>query len=403
MTHISKDYAEQVHTAFTGTGEYTDAGGTVPTTMRSFASQLATGDTAYFAAQGEDSSGNAVEGREVFLGTKTSTGIARTTVLQSTNANAAVSWATAASVRVSLTATAQRLPQFDNQLAVVEPIITVASVSAALAGTIKRFVRQIAGRPMPKWLGPSGVEQFLQDALWDNGGFLYLPNSGSTVGLSLGALWAASGTVSHPTPALTAPAKVNQMYRTRCANVVTTTNQILGISAIAAGQARLWLGNAAGLGGFFFHCRFIVELWPAATVRLFVGLTDQATSPVAADALVGNCVGLWHDTTEAATVLNIVRRDGTTATKTAIALTGALAAGQAFDFYMWAAPNGALIGYRLDDINAGTTLVESSINTNLPASTAFMAPVAQMSNGTANITVTTTAIGVARLYGQSDF
>ena len=38
----------------------------------------------------------------------------------------------------------------------------------------------------------------------------------------------------------------------------------------------------------------------------------------------------------------------------------------------------------------------------LPVNTAFMGPQCQMSNGTANITATTVAIGVAGVYVESD-
>lgn len=278
----------------------------------------------------------------------------------------------------------------------------IAVPSAPAADELYLYGRKMAGRMVPKWRSPSGIDTPVQAALWGNAVALYLPNTGTTLGINLGLPWTAGGTVSHPTPATTAPAVVNQMKRTRFANVVTTTNQVLGVGAFASGVQQFWRGNAAGLGGFFFYARFIVELWPAATVRLFCGLSASTTAVVASDTVVNNTVGVWHDTTEAATVLSLVTRDTTTTTKAGITLTGALAAGQAFDFYMFAPPNSSTIYYRLDDINAGTTLVDSSTTTTLPANTAFMGPQCHMSNGTANITVTTTAIGINRIYVESD-
>lgn len=276
-----------------------------------------------------------------------------------------------------------------------------ATPTTPASGTMVEYARTLASRPLIAQLSSFGSVVTAQPSLFANRIVQYLPNNGTTQGLNLGTAWTAGGTISHPTPATTAPAVVNQMYRTRFANVATTTNQTLGITAMAAGLPSFWLGNAAGLGGFFFYSRFIVELWPAATVRLFVGLSDQATAVTASDTYAGNMCGLSHITTDAATVLKFVTRNGTTATTTNITLTGALAAGQAFDFYMYAPPNATTLYYRLDDINAGTTLTDTNTTATLPTSTAFMGPQVTMSNGTANVTVTTTAMGIQGIYIES--
>lgn len=272
---------------------------------------------------------------------------------------------------------------------------------AADTDQIKVFARKRAGRMTLKYIGPSGVDQVVQDKISENGQVFYLPNNGTTVGLNLGLAWTTGGTVSHPTPSSTSPAIYSQQKRTRWANVVTTTNQVLGLRTATA-EKRFWRGNAAGLGGWNFHARFAIGLWPAATVRLFVGLSDQNTGVVASDTLAGNCCGLWHDTTEAATVLNFVTRNGTTATKAAITLATALAAGQCFDFWMGCAPNGGSIDYTLKELNTGTLLVDTTTSTTIPLTTAFMGPELAMSNGTANITVTTSAFELAGFSCQSD-
>ena len=288
-------------------------------------------------------------------------------------------------------------PELVNERARLPHIVTPA---APATNEIYIYGQNRAGRMLPQWRSPSGVAVAAQPAFFSTSAIWYLPNNGTTIGLNYGVPWVSGGTVSHPTPASTNI--VSQMWRTRFANVVTTTNQVLGVGAFAASTQRYWRGNAANLGGFFFHSRFVVELWPAATVRVFVGLSDQTTAVVASDTLAGNLAGLLHITTDAATVLNFTTRDGTTASSTAITLTGALAAGQAFDFFMYCPPNGSTIYFRLDDINAGTTLIDSSKATNLPTATAFMGPQAHMSNGTANTTVTTTAIGIQKIYVESD-
>lgn len=397
MAHITEDRVIETSTT-TGTGAFTLAGAL--TGYRTFSSVMTSpSDTCWYAIWGVDADGESTGEWETGLGTySASNTLTRTTLLES-NTGSAVSFS-AGTKYVSIGALAGRVVQLNNELAATFPAVA-ANPAASATDTLKLYARKVAGRMLPKYIGPAGVDQFIQDKISTNANAFYLPNTGTTVGLNLGIGWTSGGTISHPTPSSTAPAIYNQQKRTRWANIVTTTNQTLGLHTVTA-QKSFWRGNAAGLGGFFFHCRFAIGLWPAATVRLFVGLSDQNTSPVASDTLAGNCCGLWHDTTEAASVLNFVTRNGTTATKAAITLAANLAAGQCFDFYMYASPNGSSINYRLDELNTGTTLVDTSTTTTIPTATAFMGPTLQMSNGTANITVTTTAMEVMAFSCQSD-
>lgn len=397
MAHITQNRVLE-STTTTGTGALTLAGAV--TGFRTFASVMAAADTCFYEIWEVDANGLATGNYEAGLGTFNTT-LTRTTVLDSSNAGSAVNFA-AGTKLVAIAALASRTVQFNNELAQVLPIVP-ANPAAAATDTLKFYARKIGGRIMPKWMPPSGLDSFVQPALFGNNVVLYMPNTGTTAGLNLGTPWVVGTTISHPTPASTAPAMFNQLKRTRSANVATTTNQVLGVNSIATGAAQFWRGNAAGLGGFFFYARFTIELWPAATVRLFVGLQSGTTALVASDTLpaVSAC-GLWHATTDAATVLNFMTKDGTTATNTAITLNAALAANQVFDFYMFMKPNDSTIYYRLDDIVVGNTLVDTSTTATLPATTTFMGPAVNMSNGTANVTVTTTAIGVAKIYIESD-
>lgn len=287
-------------------------------------------------------------------------------------------------------------------------LATIADPSVPSDGFLRVYAKKIAQRHMFKIIGPSGVDSALQTALFQNRILIYVPSTGATgtgSGAGLGPVWTSGGTVSHPTPASTAPAISNQMRRTRYANVVTTTNQTLGIKAAAADTLNYWRGNAAGLGGFFFAARFIVELYPASTVRLFAGLTaSSGTYVVASDTVLNNTCGLWHDTTDPSSgsgAFNFVTRDGATTTKQAITLANAIAAGNSYDFYMFCPPNGSTIYWRLDDIVNAVTY-ENNTGTTLPTSTVFMGPQCAMSNGTVNVTVTTSAIGVAGVYTEAD-
>lgn len=285
---------------------------------------------------------------------------------------------------------------------------TDPAAPAASHGKLWMFEYMSGGLVRLKWMGPSGVDQVAQAAIYNNGVQAFKPASGTTgTGINpFGVAWTSNGTVTHPTPASTAPAISNQMRRTRYANVVTTTNQQLGPRMNTVAEMAFWRGNAAGLGGFYFFTRFIVELYPASTVRIFAGLTGAgATSSVCiSDTVVNNTCGLWHDTTDPSTgagAFNLVTRNTVTTTKTAITLANAIAAGNSYDFHMYCPPNGSTIYYRLVDL-VNNVVYTGSTGTTLPTATVFMTPQVQMSNGTANITVTTVAIGVASIYVESD-
>lgn len=282
------------------------------------------------------------------------------------------------------------------------------SAPASGHGKLYMFEHMSGGLVRPKWMGPAGVDQTVQATLYANGVQMFKPASATTgTGINaFGVAWTSNGTVTHPTPVSTAPAISNQMRRTRYANVVTTTNQQLGPRFNTVAEMSFWRGNAAGLGGFYFFTRFIVELYPASTVRIFAGLTGAgATSSVCiSNTVVNNTCGLWHDTTDpssGANSFNLVTRDATTTTKTSIALSNAIAAGNSYDFHMYCPPNGSTIYYRLVDLVNNVVYTGSSSST-LPTATVFMTPQVQMSNGTANTVVTTTAIGVACIYVESD-
>jgi hypothetical protein len=386
-------------TTTTGTGNIALLGASA--SFRPFSAVCANNDTVNYCIQ--DVPNNAFE---TGIGTwLTGNTLVRTTVIASSNSGALVSFA-AGTKDVFLMVGQAHLVALTDDFRVDLPV-KATEPGAPASNTTSWYAKLHAGRHMPKWKGSNdGMDYIVQPAIFNNNIATYYPTSSTNGGTAtlggVGISWTAGGTVSHPTPATTAPASANQMHRTRYANVVTTANQTLGIISTAAGLPQFWLGNAAGLGGFFFYTRFIVELIPATTVRLFVGLTSLATAMVATDTPAGDYIGLWHDTTDALNAMSLIHMDNTTRVKTAITLTGNLTAGQVFDFWMYAPPNGSSINYRLDDLNAGTTLVDTSISTNIPRNTIFMGPQVTMSNGTANVTVTTVAIGIKSVYVESD-
>ena len=272
---------------------------------------------------------------------------------------------------------------------------------AAAASNLRVYARKFGGRMFLSTMGPEGTAKSTQPALFNANVILFAPSSGTVgTGTGFGTVWQSNGTVTHPTPIITAPAIANQIHRTRYANVANTANQILGPKTNVASEQQFWIGNAAGLGGFFFSTRFEVDLWPASTARIFAGLSSNTAGVAASDSLSGDAVGLWHDTTDSSTTMSVVTRNNSTTTKTQV-LFGTIAAGNVYEFTMYCPPNGTTIFYEVWELVSGLGAI-GQVSTTLPRNTVFMGPQVQMSNGTANTTVTTTAIGVNKIYIETD-
>jgi hypothetical protein len=92
-----------------------------------------------------------------------------------------------------------------------------------------------------------------------------------------------------------------------------------------------------------------------------------------------------------------------TCTKETISGQGTLATNNTgYDAYIWCAPNDSTVYYRLDRIDTGATLVDSSTSTDLPVNTTLLAAQCIMSNGTANIVAGDATIGINRIYVETD-
>jgi hypothetical protein len=261
-------------------------------------------------------------------------------------------------------------------------------------------------------MGPSGVDTPIQSALFGNNICVYTPTQGASVTSTFGATWTkggSAGVISHPPPSAssnTDRTMLDQMKRTRHANVVTTANQACGIIATAASASQFWRGNVAGMGGFFFFARFGIghlPNQPTGSYRLFAGLTPGTAEVVASDIVPANSVGLWRPAAESASLngLYFVTKDATTISSQSI-LGARLTTGSVFDVYIFARPNDNTIYWRVDDISASVTLADTGTLQNLPVNTVFMGPQVEISNGTASLAVASVGIDINRIYIESD-
>lgn len=266
--------------------------------------------------------------------------------------------------------------------------------AAPAAGFGRWFSRSRAGRILPHYMGPAGADVALQPSLFGNSVVMWLPGTGTTVGINFGEAWTArnAGTgaaQSHPTRASTNA--LRSMKRATFSTGTTAT----GSSGIQSTNTVAWRGNAAGLGGWFYFARFAVETHEAA-MRYLVGLSALNAALAGEPSAQANTIGIGKDSTDSDWFL--IARDGSAVTKTATGL--AVAAGTILDFMMFAAPNGSSVTCRLVNAVDGTVYVDNvALTTNLPASTTFLFAHAQ-----AMSTVGTTAklLALNRIYVETD-
>lgn len=276
---------------------------------------------------------------------------------------------------------------------------TTASIATGRAAV---YVGASASRDVLRlFSGTTADVASMQPHIGTNGVGLWMPGATATAPFVMGFFGftqGATGTIAAPGPSTTAPAVVNSLRRVTWANAATTTNQTLGVFSNTAGP--LWRGNAAGLGGFDVLFRFTIEAW-ATGGRLFVGLSSTASSAVAATAgiLSAATSGIGFGVDAGDTTWSLFTTAGGV-TKTAVAGSPTLAAGQAYDVRLYAPPNAAWIGVRLQNVN-GALIYDGQVSSNLPVSTTFLAVHANASNA-ALTTAGAIKFGVVRIYAETD-
>ena len=263
----------------------------------------------------------------------------------------------------------------------------------APADGLNLFNRKRGGRNTLRMLGPAGVETALQPALFGQSIYIWLPGTSTTVAINWATNWTArnSGTgaaQAHPTKAST-----NAMTSLNRATFGTGTTAT-GSSGIQSGATVAWRGNAAGLGGFFYYSRFGIETYEAA-LQVMVGLSALNAALTGDPSAQNNSILMCKDAAD--TTWQIVTR-GTASTKTNTGIT--CAAGDIFDFFIFAAPNGSSVAVQILNAVTGASLYENTnITSNLPAATTFMYAHAQIRS-----TVGTTAklLALNRIYVETD-
>jgi hypothetical protein len=256
------------------------------------------------------------------------------------------------------------------------------------------YALDVAGRKIPKWMGPDGWDTPIQSGIFFNNVSLILPGNATTIEV-IGCSVTNVGTISHPTLAAT--------------NLKTQTRRFTNTSAATAaalastrtGIADCWLGNAAGLGGFFVVCRFSLTTLAAGN-RGFFGLVQGNAAPTNVDPLTSFTlakIGIGFNANTGN--LFLINNSTTAGTTLDLGANFPINTTNNYELILFAKPNDTAVGYRVRNLNlANTTEVKGTLTTNLPSNTTFMSRMAWMTN---NATAAAVAWDCSRFGLETDY
>lgn len=273
----------------------------------------------------------------------------------------------------------------------------IADPSVPAAGQMRLYAQSIAGRMMPKVMGPSGLDNPLQAGLQANYTSWLMP--GATSGMMLnGPTVTVVGTLSHP--AIEAGFSLRRsMRRAQIVSAATAGSA----SELRQGVSECYRGEVFGsaiAGGFFFSTRFACASL-VANQRLWCGLMNStaALSATVAPSTFVNAIGAGWDSTDAN--LQIMHNDAAgVATKIDLGIpfptnnTDAV-----YELILFCPPNGDAVGYRVRRLDTGAT-AQGTLTTDLPAKSVLLCYHAYMNNGGTAAAVT---LDLMRKYLETDY
>jgi hypothetical protein len=245
----------------------------------------------------------------------------------------------------------------------------IADPATPAADTLLLYASDFGGRTMVKVKSSSGVQYSLQPSLFENNVAIIAPNTTTSV-TTLGTNVTNTGTLSHPA----ATEAVGYMTNFASGAVIGNT------AGTGTGNTNFFRGSTSGANGFFFFARLqfpdALANYANTTTgsRIFVGLTNQtmATS-VGSDDPAGHRAGFSLVPARDTPSFNWKFSTKDNTTQSVADLGVAFAVSKVYDFYIYVAPQGGTIYYRLDNLTDNVT-TNGSTSSNLPGgSTALRA------------------------------
>lgn len=253
--------------------------------------------------------------------------------------------------------------------------LSVTDPASPSSGITRLFRRAIAGREMPAFIGPSGLDSTLQPLLARNKvGFWCPPGNATTVpGIFGFTAYTATGTATSRAFATT--------------SVLTRMRRIGYVSGATAGSlcgarvsvAQITTGTTIGgvpVGGFFKVIRFgISDAASVTTARMFVGISATTAAPTNVEpSTLVNCVGVGHNL--AHTNLHLFHGGSAAQTPIDLGANFPKTPNAVYELALFCAPASTNIGYTVSRLDASVPavagLLTGTAGTQLPSPTTAM-------------------------------
>jgi hypothetical protein len=252
------------------------------------------------------------------------------------------------------------------------------------------YNRADATRVLPRWIGPSGLDQPVQPALFAGSITMWLPGTGTTASINFGISWTVATTQATPTIADT-----SIMTRLKRATFTTTTTAANTTGVRSAAPV------VVCRSGFYMRVRFGILTY-TSTMRVWAGLSALSGALGGDPSAQNHSVCMSKDTGE--TTWQVLTRDASAASKTSTGRTTAAGGNtEIFDFRCFRPPgNGISIGVRVVDVATETVVLDDTLkSSNLPGDDQLLYSHCEAMNvaGGAGSAV---AIFLAKIYVETD-
>lgn len=275
----------------------------------------------------------------------------------------------------------------------------IADPAAPGAGTLRVYAKSVAGRMLPKIIGPSGIDTIMQAGLHGNAALMVAPASGTSAPTTWGGTLTTAATMSLQQNI----ASANPWQATSRKRFQTSTTAG-NASGMRTAYTQWFRGNAAGFGGFFFRAQFGAQINLNGGQK-FIGLCASTGALAGEPSALTNMIGMGWDAADAsAGNWFLMRNDGSgVATKVDLGATHAARSNttHGYDMIIFCPPGAATeIFVRIINLHSGATVLDTSYTTDLPAVNTGMAFKAEVRNGAV---AAADNIEVAKVYIETDY
>jgi hypothetical protein len=271
----------------------------------------------------------------------------------------------------------------------------IADPAAPGASTLRVYGKDVGGRMMPKWIGPSGLDTPFQPFIGFNNVRQLAPGGGAsatTVFSALGCGYTAVATTS----ASPVPATGSLLTRTVRSTLATTT------TAGAVASLRMNTVQCSVETGFFFATRWFGAGTLQVGQRTFHGLMDSSAAATNIDPLADTTrakLGVGCNVNTGNWFL-ITNTSGSAPTTTDLSTDFPQNTTSLYELVMFCKPGVASVSYRLSNLTTNATPTTGTIAANLPGSTVMLDYNSFVTN---NATAAASTIGIVKVYLETDY